>query len=428
MPNAFGNYSKAEYDAALGEVETRARGLDDQVQALQEAMGKKESGDRIATMARDSLTRAKKDGEVDRLAEATLADEVVGPLIAEKVTEIVELLKHERTAGAQAQVTDPEWVNEVRAKKDQMLQADGTYKKIDDDAQTEKHKRILDELMVERKTAAVEAVATAELSPEAVKQLELDAERELETYRTGLLDGLAQKVQAAMIESGQARIDQEVATTYDEGLGEAVATWVKGGSGRAYRNMRQKESSCRLNADSEEQGKALIDKEVSDEQAIFDTYLARFKRDGVDLSSLPEDMTVTLVMGQIVEVKNPKCGQYGASQNEPKTILKFDGEKRIMKLLSKTGGLFYVQQDSLAKATSPYTRNDSLAQKVVSFGRRSEDRSNGRLTTIEPKISYSETPFFDDDTTDPDIIIDGGLPIANIFIDGVPAIKRFAKL
>ena len=81
----------------------------------------------------------------------------------------------------------------------------------------------------------------------------------------------------------------------------------------------------------------------------------------------------------------------------------------------------YVKTDSLSTEDNPYLHDISLKGVVISIGRHVVDKSNGQ-SRIEHKIALGETPAFDDDTTSPEIIINGILPVSNIFVLGVSAI------
>jgi len=426
MPTSFGNYTPAEYEA----LEREKRRVEDDLRVLQEAVGRQESTDRVAEMARASIERvSRQGGEIDILVEATLASEVSEPIIQDKTETIVAHLREQHREAAEAEVNDPEWVKRVRDEYDEMFRADGTYRKIETEAQSKQRAEIRDSLLATRRSQIDAELVTDEAIKVATDQVKRDIKPELDDYRARRQKELPGELREEAIAEAKEEIDAELRKEGESTQGHRVETWISSDAGKKYRQQRTREIEKELNDQAETTGRARIEGEILRDIEVFDKYLSDFEGDGIDLTAIPEGTPLTLAMGEIVQKKNPKYSSYSYSHQQapPEYIHALGDEKRVMMLVSEGEGLFYVKQDSLDQEKHTYLRGLSLTGKVISVGRFVSNKSHSR-DGIESKLALGEVPFFDDDTTDPEDIINSRLPLVNVAVAGVPAVKQFADV
>lgn len=428
MVTVFGNRTPEEFsavererDAALAVVADLRSTLD----GLQIEQRREESTDRMYLMVKETLKKAEEAGGViDQVVEAELAAKVVDVLVAEKVATLVKNRRQEVERDTKAEINTPEWVANTRDEYDKMFEEDGTYAAIRAEVERDVRSAIREQQLEKAKKAIDADLEKRPLSVDDEEILE-SIQPELDEYRAQGQAERAARVREEALRLERAKIDEELDEEHDKDVDERRREWAKSYEGQQYRRIKEQEAVDRRKKQAEKGGKALIDDELRTAEEIYETYLREFTHDGVDLATIPAGVSLVIAMGETKLKDNPRYNFHGPDKRQK--IERLDGPNRILRLSSRGDGHFYVSGDSLEESINPYLRALSIRGKVISLGRHVEDKSKSR-SGIEQKLAKGDIPFFDEDTTSPDIVIDGQLPLLNVKLAGVSAIPKYAEL
>lgn len=196
----------------------------------------------------------------------------------------------------------------------------------------------------------------------------------------------------------------------DEKRRQHETEWIDATAERVAEQIDDEELRLLLTSKAE-----LIEETMRREQAAAHL-LQRFTGKGVDTLTIDEGVRMELFLGKIkpytVQGKNDRY-------DRPTTVEKPGVEcQRKLTLIALGEGRFLVDDDSLLHAASEYVRDDTLKRgTVIVVGRRISDNGDATLS----KVIAADVPlYYDDDTEVPDIT-DARYPVANIMLDGVSA-------
>lgn len=388
----------------------------------------------ISDLAERALSDAEQSGEVQIDAAAT-AQEVVKKRYVDGATGVIANQLIDEQSDAMRIKHGPEWDEEIRNRLKLQFERDGTFARIADEVDAEAIKAIADSMRAditrERDDFNNSQERQDELHTAARRELdekgdtakihqERDAEAEAR-WREQALDEV------------HAEIDAEQAAREEDFKRDWKQKWRESSDGQYHtRTVKEKLQRKWEGAASEDVAREIEDEELErllkeraereksklENDALFDTHLASFGGSGIEVEALPKDASVTIYLGRIETSKSKDS--YGYDREDGQRV----AANRVIRLTKLDDGRFRVEYDSMHDSASPYEVAAALRYgEVIHIGRKVVDKG---VISLDTSIRQGVPLFTDDDTTDQNIT-PTHLPVANVEVNGISAVKGLKK-
>lgn len=428
---------EARLAAQLSEEKARANALGEQLghsrnllQQSQVELERTKALAHISEVAEDAMRQAEQSGDV-QIGAAQTALQVTkeryvhgaeGVLADQLITEQQDALRVKH---------GPEWDNEIRGRLKLQFERDGTFRRIEGEVDAEAIKTIADTMRTEISAAREEFNA----SPERQQELRDEAKRQLQ--ESGEADRIRalrdEEARHAFEEAALDELHREIDEEERQREAEFKDTWKKrwreSTDGRYYiESIREKLQRKWKGAASEEVAQEIQDQELQRllgeraerektklrGEAFYDDHLATFSGSGIDVQKLPQDCSVTIYLGKVEISKS--VDRYNSTREDGRRV----AANRIIRLTKLDDGRFRVEYDSMHESESPYEVAAALKYgEVIHIGRKVVDKG---VVSLDPTIRQDVPLFTDDDTSDPHIT-PTHLPVANVEVNGLSAVK-----
>lgn len=236
------------------------------------------------------------------------------------------------------------------------------------------------------------------------------------------------------LETAKEEIKSIVARDADEQIAARREAWMDGPEGQEYRAKIKKEIEADISnlsikeleeaialIERHKQLVELLEKKQTAEKVddIKRNFIDHFNNSGVDLSKIPVNYQVVIQLGEVQKVDNPSYDRYSPYDNQPAKIASIQIQREFT-LLSRGGGSFLVQGDSLEKSNDRNLKSLALSNTIITVGRQVKD-GTAKETVLEMQLSKGDKMFYDTDTTNKEDFQSTEYETVNIIIEGVDA-------
>jgi len=385
---------------------------------------------KISDIAKQALSDAEQSGEVQIDAAAT-AQGVVKERYIDGATGVIANQLIDEQGDAIRIKHGPEWDEEIRNRLRVQFERDGTFARIGDEVDAEAIKVIADSMRADITRERDDFNNSQERQDElhAAARHELDEKGDTDKIRQERDAEAEAQWREQALDEVHAEIDAEQAAREEDFKREWKQRWREGSDGQYHaRTVKEKLQRKWEGAASEDVAREIEDEELKrllaeraereksklKNEALFDEHLANFGGSGIEVETLPKDASVTIYLGKIeTEVTRDR---YNTERENGKRV----AANRVIRLTKLDDGRFRVEYDSMHDSASPYEVAAALRYgEVVHIGRKVVDKGQVSLDT---SIRQGVPLFTDDDTTDQNIT-PTHLPVANVEVNGVGAVK-----
>ncbi len=318
----------------------------------------------------------------------------------------------------------------IKGQLTELFEADGTFDRIQEQAEQDVCAEIQAGILADKKAEATEELSTDEQiqaykdeilegikgSDEIARFREETAEQLQSNWRTEVVAEVN-----AEVKSEEAAKETEFKKQYRQELLQSRGTLHQREQVRAILEREWREAT------TEQVAAAVKDEELTDllktradqerdklaKEVRAHELLQGFNNYGINLQTMPKDTRLAIYLGEYRKVTANLPDDRGYTREQV-----VDGVvcARLIDLVSVGDGNFVVDADSLHGSPSVYERKNAIpVGTVIIPGRKVQIKKEHK---IQPFLASDVPMFYDDDSTTADIV-DTGLPVANVKVDGV---------
>lgn len=433
---------KDQLDEKEAELATVQEGLDSTRKLLvQQAneLNRERTKGIITEVAERALADAEKSGDV-QIGAADTAQAVVKARYIGQAEAVIADKIIDGQADAIRMKRGPEWDKEVEERLREQYERDGTLDAIERETDAIDigviAQRIKDETAAERKAFNESEDRQRELHDNARAKLEADGE--LQRIRDEKDEEAESIWHQKALDEAVDEIDTEVTAGERDYKDRVKREWRESHDGQQHIDYRRR----MLERDWEKTAIEEIAKKIDDEELtallaskaerakeqlrkeeFYANYLESFTHTGVDMTTIPEDTQVTVELGTVVD-KMKSDGYGGQSKTGRKTV----NAERTLRLTSLGGGKYRLESDSLHGSKNVYEKQSAIpVGQTIHLGRKTHETVNGnKATSLDESLRHDVTLFYDDDRSDPNIT-SSHLPVANVRLNGMSALKNLEE-
>lgn len=388
----------------------------------------------ISDLAEKALSDAEQSGEV-QISAADTAKEVVKKRYVDGATGVIANQLIDEQGDAMRIKHGPEWDEEIRNRLRVQFERDGTFERIASEVDAAAIKAIADAMRADitRERDGFNASQERQDELHAAARRELDEKGDTDKIRQERDAEAEARWREQALDEVHAEIDAEQAAREEAFKRDWKQKWRESSDGQYHtRTVAEKLKRKWEGAASEDVANEIDDEELKrllteraereksklKNEALYDEHLAHFGGSGIEVEALPKDASVTIYLGKL-EISKGK-DSYGYDREDGQRV----AANRVIRLTKLDDGRFRVEYDSMHDSESPYEVAAALRYgEVVHIGRKVVDKG---VTSLDTSIRQGVPLFTDDDTTDQNIT-PTHLPVANVEVNGVSAVKDLKK-
>ncbi|NCU29958.1 hypothetical protein EOM60_05135 [Candidatus Saccharibacteria bacterium] len=416
----------------------------DEANSKNEVIGRQLSGTRdLLAVSQEELARAKIVNQLTEVAERALrAAENSGAVQISAAQTAEDIVKARYITHAEAFIANtiigdhtdaicmrrgPDWDDEITKRLTEQYTRDGTFERIQNEVDAAAIKEIADCIRGEYIAEQEEINRTPE--KQAQLRAELEASGKIDEIREAILADLEKEWREEASSAIFKKIEAELAAGEEAYKEDWEEKWRGSYEGRQHveKTMYRLKKEWAA-ASTEEVARKIEDEELLrllaeraerekrelNEEAFYGEYLSDFGGEGIDVRKIPPGSDLTIYLGYIEDAMSRD--RYGGKVKDGLRV----AVQRLVRLTKLDGEKFRIEGDSLKDSASPYERSASLKYgDVVYIGRKVTDNGSAKL---EPSLREG-VPLFLDDAKEDQSLVPTYLPVANVEMNGISAIK-----